>query len=58
MLAPFKIRPRAIWPQRAGTGEKPVKGYKRQWFEKARAAYCGGDGRPADSNNIRYLHRE
>jgi hypothetical protein len=39
MLAPFKIRPRTIWP-RVGTGEKSVKGYLRSQFEQAWASYC------------------
>jgi len=55
MLAPFKIRPRTIWP-RVGTGEKSVKGYLQSQFEQAWASYCDEYGvRPSTSTNIRYL---
>ena len=40
MLAPFNIRPRTIWPLQRMQNSKSRKGYLRQQFERAWAAYC------------------
>jgi Protein of unknown function (DUF3631) len=55
MLAPFRIKPRTIWPPRRGTNDKSLKGYYRNQFEKAWASYCDQSGTPSQPSNIRYL---
>jgi hypothetical protein len=52
-LTPFGIRTQTIWPRRRGTGDNSAKGYLRNEFERAWAAYC--DQRPSPRHNVRYL---
>jgi Protein of unknown function (DUF3631) len=40
LLRPFEIRPRTIWPVNRAPGIRSYRGYKREWFESAWAAYC------------------
>jgi hypothetical protein len=50
MLAPFGIRPKSVWPvRRHDTGKSSTKGYTRDQFEHAWAAYCSEAGTPAQS---------
>jgi hypothetical protein len=58
MLAPFGIRPRTIWPPHRGASKKSTKGYLRAQFEAAWAAYCDGNGTPAQTNNVSFLHHD
>jgi len=53
LLRPFSIRPKTIWPARRGMNDKAAKGYYRQQFEKAWAAYCAGTS--AQASKVRYL---
>ena len=48
LLAPFGIRPRSIWPaRRHDHGGSSRKGYAREQFERAWAAYCSEAGTAA-----------
>jgi hypothetical protein len=55
LLAPFRIRPRTIWPTQRRSDAKSAKGYYRYQFEAAWAAYCQSDVTPSHRSNIRYL---
>ena len=58
ILAPFRIRPRSIWPatgKRAASGKGSSKGYLRAQFEHAWAAYCSEGDTPAQPSNINML---
>jgi len=57
MLAPFGIKPKAIWPKGLNRHRsRSSKGYHRDQFEPAWAAYCQDDVSPAQkSSKIRYL---
>ena len=55
MLAPFKIRPKTIWPLRRGAGDESAKGYVRSQFEAAWSSYCHEGGTPSQASNIRHL---
>jgi Protein of unknown function (DUF3631) len=47
LLAPFGIRPRTIWPRCRGASDRSVRGYRREWFERAWTSYCDqGDTPP------------
>jgi hypothetical protein len=48
LLAPFRIRPKSIWPPGERTRRtKSAKGYLRSQFEPAWRAYCGEGGTPS-----------
>jgi hypothetical protein len=57
MLRSFKIRSRSIWPSHRGPGDSSRKGYRREQFEQAWAAYCPPAGTPAHRSKVKYLHR-
>jgi hypothetical protein len=54
LLAPFRIRPRSIWPVRRASDVSSKKGYLRSQFEAGWRSYCG-DGTPAQPRPIRYF---
>ena len=54
LLAPFRIRPRTIWPPHRTAESKSHRGYFRSDFEKAWRAYCPADT-PTQPRNIRRL---
>jgi hypothetical protein len=55
MLSAFGIRPRTIWPSRRSVAIKSSKGYLREQFEAASAAYCDDGGTPSQPSNVRHL---
>ena len=57
LLRPFGIRPHSIWPAPRPPDAKSGKGYKREQFEAAWAAYCPPAGTPAQSSKIIHLLR-
>ena len=50
MLAPFRIRPRTIWPLRRGAGDESAKQFEAAW-----SSYCHEGGTPSQASNIRHL---
>jgi hypothetical protein len=62
LLAPFRIRPKSIWPTGPRVKGSGGKGYRREWFEQAWQSYCpqpdpSETGTAAQPSNIRYLQR-
>jgi hypothetical protein len=57
LLCMFQIRPRTIWPARRRLGDKSSRGYRRDQFEPAWAAYCPPADTPTPSSEIRYLRQ-
>ena len=57
LLAPFRIRPRTIWPLRRNRGSKSAKGYLRSQFEAAWRSYCDLDDTAAQPKDVKYLRR-
>jgi hypothetical protein len=56
MLRDFGIRPRSIWPADRTKKSKSAKGYTREQFERAWAAYCSEeDGTAAHQSNVKHL---
>ena len=56
LLAPFRIRPRSIWPRQRRQGSKSSKGYLRAHFERAWQSYCDLAGTAAQPSKTGRLH--
>jgi hypothetical protein len=57
VLRPFGIRPRTIWPVPRPPGAKSFRGYLREWFEAAWAAYCSAADTATHTSKIINLPR-
>jgi hypothetical protein len=58
LLRPFGIQPRAVWPpgprQQRGSSRR---GYRRDQFTSAWAAYCQSADTPTHGSKIKHLRR-
>jgi Protein of unknown function (DUF3631) len=52
LLAPFKIKPKVLWPACRTNASKSFRGYLRIDFAEAWNAYCDGGVTPSHASNI------
>jgi len=57
LLRPFSIRPKTIWPAQRKPDSRSSRGYLREQFEAAWAAYCPPADTPTQSSKIIHLPR-
>lgn len=57
MLRRFGIKPKTIWPNWRGPGDRSARGYERAQFEAAWAAYCTSADTPTQPSKIIHLLR-
>lgn len=56
-LRTFGIKPKTIWPVLRKAGDRSCRGYTRDQFAAAWAAYCASADTPTQSNKVMALRR-
>ena len=58
MISVFGVRTKTLWPRHHNASAKSTRGYTRQDFERAWAAYCDDEGNtPTHLSIIKHLRR-
>ncbi len=58
MISVFGVRTKTLWPRHRNASAKSTRGYTRQDFERAWAAYCDDEGNtPTHLSIIKHLRR-